>query len=197
MIDLFIILLFTAVPAAILYAGYRKFKRRMIQQTTEAVLNKIPDPDDEGVMLHGHDLSKWNYLGYTRCSYVDENGKTTGEYPIFLFVSKKDMKRRSYYVASEYVEKNHAYMNKTVKPWAAGEGEVYHIISGKENKPSDFLKEYILDTFGVEWDTDTHWWDANDKAKYTSANNKQKRERKKKETVTEDNVVTVEFGKQA
>ena len=197
MIDLLIILLFTVCPAAILYAGYRKFKRKMIQQTTEAVVGKLPDPDDEVVMLHGHDLSKWNYLGYTRCSYVDENGKTTGEYPIFLFVSKKDMKRRSYYVASEYVEKNHAYMNKTVKPWAAGEGEVYHIISGKENKPSDFLKEYMLDTFGVEWDTDTHWWDTNDKAKYTSANNKQKRERKKKETVTEDNVVTVEFGKQA
>lgn len=197
MIDLFIILLFTVCPVAILYAGYRKFKLRMIQQTTEAVVNKLPDPDDEVVMLHGHDLSKWNYLGYTRCTYIDENGNTTGEYPIFLFASKKDMKRRSYHVSSEHVEKTHSYMNRNVKPWAAGEGEIYQLISGDGNSPSDFLKQHMLDTFGAEWDTSTRWWGTNDKTKYTSANNKQKRERKKKETVTEDNVVTVEFGKQA
>lgn len=194
MLDFIVILLFTLVPAGILYLGYHKTRKRKV--TTSATNNTVSDPENK-VTLHGHDLSKWNYLGYTRCAYVDEHGNTTNEYPIFLFVSKKDMKRRSYYVASEYVEKNHAYMNKTVKPWAAGEGEVYHIISGKENKPSDFLKEYMLDTFGAEWDTDTYWWDTNDKAKYTSANNKQKRERKTKETVTESNVVTVDFGKQA
>ena len=197
MIDIFIILLFTAAPASILYLGYRRFKRKMIQQTTKAVVNKLPDPDNEVVMLHGHDLNKWNYLGYTRCTYVDENGNTTSEYPIFLFSSKKDMKRRSYHINSEYAEKNHSYMNKSVKPWAAGEGEIHHLISGDGNRPSDFLKQYMLDTFGSEWDTSTRWWGTNDKAKYTSAQNKQKRERKKKETVTEDNVVTVEFGKQA
>ena len=197
MIDLFIILLFTAGPAAILYAGYRKFKRKMIQQTTEAVVNKLPDPDDEVVMLHGHDLSKWNYLGYTRCTYVGEDGKITSEYPIFLFVSKNDMKRRSYHVTSDYAEKSHPYMNKCVKPWAAGENEIYQLISGDGNSPSDFLKQHMLDTFSAEWDTSTKWWGTNDKAKYTAANNKQKRERKKKETITEDNVVTVEFGKQA
>lgn len=153
---------------------------------------------DDKVMLHAHDLSKWNYLGYTRCTYVDEDGRTTSEYPIFLFVSKNDMKRRSYYINSEYVEKNHAYMNKSVKPWAAGEGEVYHLINGKGNNPSDFLREYMLDTFGAEWDTDTNWWGTTDKAKYNSATNKQKRERKAKpKTETENNVVTVEFGKQA
>ena len=200
MIDIFVILLFTAGPAGILYLGYRKFKRKMIQQTTEAVVNKLPDPDSEVVMLHGHDLSKWNYLGYTRCTYIDEDGKTTSEYPIFLFASKKDMKRRSYYISSEYAEKNHSYMNRNVKPWAAGEGEVYQLISGKGNKPSDFLNEYMLDTFSAEWDSDTHWWGSSDKAKYNSANNKQKRERKTKpktETKPESNVVTVEFGKQA
>lgn len=197
MIDLFIILLFTVVPAAILYAGYRKFKRKMIQQTTEAVVNKLPDPDDEAVMLHGHDLSKWNYLGYTRCTYVDEDGKITGEYPIFLFASKKDMKRRSYHINSEYAEKNHSYVIKEVKPWAAGEGDIYYLISGEGNKPSDFLKEYMLEHFSCEWDTTKKWWGTNDKAKYNSANNKQKREQKKKETVTDNNVVTIEFGKQA
>ena len=197
MIDIIVILLFTAAPVIFLYLGYRKFKRKIVQQTAEAVVNKLPDPDSEVVMLHGHDLSKWNYLGYTRCSYVDEAGKTTSEYPIFLFASKKDMKRRSYHITSEYAEKSHPYMNRNVKPWAAGEGDIYYLISGDGNYPSDFLKQYMLDTFSTEWDTSTRWWGTNDKAKYNSAQNKQKREQKKKETVTEDNVVTVEFGKQA
>ena len=197
MTDIIILLLFFGVPAAILYAGYRKFKRRMIQQTTKAVVNKLPDPDDEVVMLHGHNLAKWNYLGYTRCSYVGEDGNITSEYPIFLFVSKNNMKRRSYYIASEHVEKNHPYMNRNVKPWAAGEGDIYYLISGEGNNPSDFLKEYMLEQFNSEWDRETKWWGTSDNAKYIAANNKQKREQKKKETVTEDNVVTVEFGKQA
>ena len=197
MTDIIIILLFTFGPAAILYAGYRKFKRKMIQQTTEAVVNKLPDPDDEVVMLHGHNLAKWNYLGYTRCTYVDENGNMTGEYPIFLFASKKDMKRRSYHVTSEHVEKSHPYMNKSVKPWATGEGTVYNLISGKGNYPSDFLKQYMLDTFSAEWDNDTNWWGSSDTAKYNTAADKQKRERKKKESIPETNVVTVDFGKQA
>ena len=196
MLDLIVILLFTAAPALFVYLGYRKFKRKMVEQTAVSVVNKLPDPDDEVVMLHGHNLAKWNYLGYTRCTYIDENGKTTGEYPIFLFASKKDMKRRSYHITSEYVATNHSYVNKTVKPWSVGEGEIYQLISGEGNKPSDFLKEYMLDHYGAEWDTSTHWWGTSDKAKYNSAQNKQKRERKK-ETVTEDNVVTVEFGKQA
>lgn len=194
MLDFIVILLFTLGPAGILYLGYRKTRKRKV--TASATNNTVSDPEDK-VTLHGHDLSKWNYLGYTRCTYVDEDGKITGEYPIFLFASKKDMKRRSYHISSEYAEKNHSYMNRNVKPWAAGEGEVYQLISGEGNNPSDFLKQHMLDTFSAEWDTSTKWWGTNDKAKYTAANNKQKREQKKKETVTEDNVVTVEFGKQA
>lgn len=153
-----------------------------------------PEPEYR-VMLHGHNLAKWNYLGYTRCSYLNEKREIVSEHPIFLFVSKKDMKRRSYYISSEYVDKNHAFMNKTVKPWAAGEGEIYHLINGTENKPSDFLKEYMLNEYGAEWNSGTNWWDTSDAAKYTAANNKQKRERKI-ETEPESNVVTVDFGKQ-
>lgn len=198
MADIIIILLFTAVPAGILFLGYRKFKRKMIQRTTEAVVNKLPDPDDEVVMLHGHDLAKWNYLGYTRCVYTNGDDQPKSEYPIFLFASKKDMKKRSYYINSEYAEKNHGYMIKEVKPWAAGENDIYYLIGGEGNKPSEFLKEYMLEHFNCEWDTSKNWWGSSDNSKYTAANNKQKRERKPKtETKTENNVVTVEFGKQA
>lgn len=160
---------------------------------TSVPLKEVDDP----VILHNHDLAKWNYLGYTRCTYVDDSGNLLSEHPIFLFVDKNNDKRRSYFIASETVEKNHPYINKNIKPWAIGEGEIYHLINGEENRPSDYLKEYMLERFSVEWDTATNWWGSSDNAKYTAANNKQKREQKKKETVTEDNVVTVEFGKQA
>lgn len=203
MIDIFIILLFIFVPAAILYVGYHKFKRKMIRKTTEAVVNKLPDPE-EPVILHGHDLNKWNYLGYTRCQYVNENGKITSEYPIFLFVSKNDMKRRSYYMNSEYAEKNHTFVSKFVKPWAAGEGEIYQLICNEGNMPGDFLKEYMLEHFSSEWDTETNWWGSSDNAKYTAANNKQKRERDNKTPPNQDSggkkdpvVIQVDFGKQA
>jgi hypothetical protein len=59
----------------------------------------------------------------------------------------------------------------------------------------------MLDRFSAEWDAETNWWGTSDKAKYNSAQTKQKRERKPKEVKTEtnpeSNVVTVEFGKQA
>lgn len=196
MADIIILLLFFGVPAAVMFFGYRKYRLKAKPITQEV----IAEPDDK-VMLHGHDLAKWNYLGYCRCSYVDETGATTSEYPIFLFVDKKNEKRRSYHISGDtggYVDKSHNFVNKYIKTWAAGEGELYHRIQGEHSNPSDYLKEYMLDKFGAEWDSETHWWGSSDKAKYKSAQNKQKRERKPKtETKTESNVVTVEFGKQA
>lgn len=160
----------------------------------------LPEPADK-VILHGHDLSKWNYLGYTECHFIDENKTVTGRYPIFLFVDKNNEKRRSYFLSAanpEYVETRHTYVSKSLKPWAAGEGNIYQLINTEQGAPSDYLREYMLERFNAEWDPDTHWWGTSDKAKYTSAQNKQKREKKPKtETESGSNVVTVEFGKQA
>ena len=158
-------------------------------------------PDDE-VMLHGHDMAKWNYLGYTYCYYSNTDGGVDSECTVFLFVDKNNEKRRSYSTPGPngaYFDKNHSYVQQTIKPWAAGEGEIWHVISGKKNKPSDYLKEVMFEKFSSEWDSETNWWGSSDNAKYTSASNKQKRERKPKEVkaVPESNVVTVEFGKQA
>jgi hypothetical protein len=159
----------------------------------------LPEPADL-VLLHNHDMAKWNYLGYTCCTYADGSGKQLSEHPIFLFVDKNNDKRRSYFVTSENVEKTHPYINKSVKPWAIGEGEIYYLITGEGNYPGDYLKEYMLDKFSAEWDNDTNWWGTCDEAKYNSAQDKQKRESKTKsktETKYDNNVVTVEFGKQA
>lgn len=185
-----------SLPFVGLYLWWRGSKRK----SADTSQSKIETTDK--VLLHGHDLSKWNYLGYTRCSYVDENGKTTGEYSIFLFADKNNDKRRSYHIwndTSGYVDKSHSFVNKYIKPWAAGEGEVYYRVHGEHSHPSDYLKQYMLDRFSAEWDDSTHWWGTSDKAKYAAAQNKQKEERNVKEDdpESESNVVSVNFGKQA
>lgn len=164
--------------------------------------DSVPATPDDKVTLHGHDMAKWNYLGYTYCYYSNTDGGVDSECTVFLFVDKNNEKRRSYSTPGPngaYFDKNHSYVQQTIKPWAAGEGEIWHVISGKKNKPSDYLKEVMFEKFSSEWDSETNWWGSSDNAKYTSASNKQKRERKPKEvkTVPESNVVTVEFGKQA
>ena len=164
--------------------------------------DSAPATPDDKVMLHGHDMAKWNYLGYTYCYYSNTDGGVDSECTVFLFVDKNNEKRRSYSTPGPngaYFDKNHSYVQQTIKPWAAGEGEIWHVISGKKNKPSDYLKEVMFEKFSSEWDSEANWWGSSDNAKYTSASNKQKRERNPKEVkaVPESNVVTVEFGKQA
>lgn len=164
--------------------------------------DSAPATPDDKVMLHDHDMAKWNYLGYTYCYYSNTDGGVDSECTVFLFVDKNNEKRRSYSTPGPngaYFDKNHSYVQQTIKPWAAGEGEIWHVISGKKNKPSDYLKEVMFEKFNSEWNSETNWWGSSDNAKYTAASNKQKRERKPKEvkSVPESNVVTVEFGKQA
>lgn len=194
MLDLIVILLFTAAPALVVYLGYRKFTKKLAVETTKKVYDGLPDPDAP-VILHGHDLSKWHYLGQSSCHYMDENGKRISTHPIFLFVSKNNEKRRSFHVGAG--GKDHIFVERYIKPWAAGEGEMYYRIQGDGNIPSDYLKAYMLERYRAEWDNETNWWGTSDKAKYASAKNKQKREQKPKETKPESNVVTVDFGKQA
>lgn len=185
------LLIFCAIPVGVLYLWLRKRKRKPAPVVAESV------PDHYKVMLHGHDLSKWNYLGYSHCKYVNEAGETTSEYPIFLFANKKNDKRRSYHVS--IAADKHSYVEKYVKPWAAGEGNIYQLIGGEGRSPSDYLRAYMIEHYNSEWDNTTHWWGTSDKAKYTAAQSKQKRERKAKEEKPEDasNVVSVNFGKQA
>ena len=184
----FLVFLSVILLAYIVIREYSSRKRKPLAVATEKA------------MLHGYDLSIWNYLGYTVCSYVDSRGNTISEYPIFLFADKKNNKRRSYYIqgdSTKTVDASHVYVNKNIKPWKAGEGEIFTYISGKGNYPSDYLKQYMLEHYKVEWDSSTNWWGTSDKAKYTAAQNKQKKEHNTTEapTKSESNVVSVNFGK--
>ena len=169
--------------------------------------NKEPAPASENptdkVILHNHDLSKWNYLGYSVCKFVGSNGDTTSQCTMFMFVDKNNTKRRSYFLAgprSRFMETHHSYINNDLKPWAAGEGSFYGLLHGKNAVPSDFLREYILEHFSSEWCDETKWWVSTETAKYKSAKSKQEKtspvEDQKPELVSDGNVVSVKFRKE-
>lgn len=151
-------------------------------------------------VLHGHDLAKWNYLGYSTCSYIGSTGETYRENPIFFFVAKDNEKKRSYKLvgpSAEDTEKNHSFVNLSVKPWKSGEGSIYGLISGEAARPSEYLKGYMLEKFGCQWSTETHWWATSSSAKYEQATSKQtttkKTSVKKKATEKDNNVIKVDF----
>jgi hypothetical protein len=163
----------------------------------------VSEKSTDKVILHNHDLSKWNYLGYNLCRFIDSNGDTARECTMFLFVDKNNNKRRSYFLAgpdSRYMETHHSYIYETLKPWAAGEGSFYGLIHGENAVPSDFLREYVLEHFSSEWSNKTNWWVSTETAKYKSAKNKQEKtatvEDQKPELVSDGNVVSVKFRKE-
>jgi hypothetical protein len=165
--------------------------------------NSEQTPDKVILLLHNHDLSKWNYLGFNKCRFLDSNGNTARECTMFLFVDKNNNKRRSYFLAgpdSSYMETHHPYIYETLKPWAAGEGTVEGLICGKNAHPSDFLREYILEHYSSEWCNKTKWWVSTEDAKYKAAKNKQEKtvvvEDPKPKLVSDGNVVSVKFRKE-
>lgn len=145
------------------------------------------------VILHGHDLSKWNYLGYNTASFNDGNGKDTAVCPVFFFASKTNDKKRSVYLLEDnaaYFRKYHTWVNTKLYPWQAGEGEIWDLISGKRSDPSDYLKDLMKEDHSCVWNSKKGWWDTNDNVQYDLAVEKQKDEKVK----VEDNVVHVPFG---
>lgn len=142
--------------------------------------------ESKKVMLHGHDLSKWHYLGYTCCKWTGDNKKIVDKNLVFLFCDKRNEKIRSYHIDNDtrgYCEKYHTFISSHIKPWAAGEGELWHMISSDEyNKVSDYLKGYMFERFHHEWDNESKWWKRSTKPVPTN-------------TLDEPEVVKVEFGK--
>lgn len=119
-------------------------------------------PPKQKVVLHGHDLSKWHYLGYTCCKWIGDGGETVDKNLVFLFCDKRDEKIRSYHIDNDIgrcCERSHTLVSSHIKPWAAGEGNLYSLISKSEfNKASDYLKEYMFEKFHHEWDNESNWW---------------------------------------
>ena len=148
--------------------------------------------------LHGFDLDKWHYLGFTRINFVGDiktNVPVLGEADAFFFCNKENLGIRRYNLITintqngwEF-EKDHHWGVEVLPLWQAGEGH----IASNIHTPSDFLKEYLLETEGVIYDPDTKsWYNVGTKPpKYNKKKTKSESFIKKEE----DNVVTVDFNK--
>lgn len=153
-----------------------------------------PSEVKSGPLLHGHDLDKWTYLGYTDLKLDDV------VHPAFMFCSKDDLKKRSYTIKgfnADLVKKYHTYVHKYLDPWSHGENEIYHYV----NHPSNHLKQWMYDYFGSVWDKETEWWKTTEQGKHHQA--KVRQDRKKKDTPPNQGsgaqkdpiVIQVDFGK--
>ena len=72
------------------------------------------EPEETKVILHGHDLSKWQYLGRVDVGVIEDE-----DHPVFLFCKKDNHSIRSYTITGSYVEqaKKHRYVINALEPW--------------------------------------------------------------------------------
>ncbi len=150
----------------------------------------VPSPKTSRI-LHGHDLDDWHYLGYVTLELNDV------KHPTFLFVSKDDFSVRSYEVTgpnASYVEDRHQYVTANLEPWRFGEKDIYTYV---RTDPSDWLCDFMLDTYGVEWDSEDMWWKSTDSAKHKRSVRKQEKEQETPvvEVSSDNKVVEVDFSK--
>lgn len=150
---------------------------------------ECPNPKPTKRILHGHDLDDWHYLGFVTLELNEV------KHPTFLFVSKDDFSVRSYEITGPHVrivEERHQYVSANLEPWRIGEKDIYTYV---RTQPSDWLCNYMLDTFGVEWNEEDLWWTSTESAKHKRSVRKQQKEQETKTVeVSDDNkVVSVDF----
>lgn len=125
--------------------------------------------------LHGVNLEKWHYLGYSEITYSFNDTKETINAHVHLFALKDDLSRRHYELVADnnyYFQKflKHTWITVFAELWKAGEEELYQPV----HSPSRWLKDYMLEQHQHIWDTKKKWW------------------RKKIDSV-EDNVIKLDF----
>lgn len=156
--------------------------------------NKSVASNPDKMVLHGHNLAVWNFLGFLDLKYNNIS------YPVFLFSRKDNSKKRSYSIPNDtgnYVKKYHTYVSKYLDPWKIGEKKIYTYVSN----PSDYLKEYMLEHYACVWDQEKNWWTTNAQSKYDQTVKKQNNSMKTESSVQvksepDTNVVKVEFNGQ-
>lgn len=148
-------------------------------------------------MLHGFDLSIWEYIGYSDIKYIDTEGNTTSSCCVFCFCRKNDYSIRDYklqYTSFKY----HTWVLKEADLWKANLRELYSCIN---KEPSVFLKKYMEEKYKNWWNPETNWWTNEENAKYQHAKKEQQSNFKTKNSPLTDikeegNIVTVNFDKE-
>lgn len=153
--------------------------------------NPKPEPQNTNI-LYGHDLSKWNYIGYDQSSYAD--------YDIAIhYFESLDEKRRSYHCVCVN-EISLKLWRKSTKStlselWRTFQSPLYQCAY---KDPSAYLREYMKKNFRSEWSKEKKWWIQTKKAKYEGAvlNSTPTANNKSVIEAIENNVITVKFKKE-
>lgn len=148
---------------------------------------KIQTPTNQAnnkhtVMLHGFDLSAWDYLGYTTLFF---NVKGKKEYPsnCFFFVNKKNPKKKQYHFScsSTYIREmfhaQHVWIHTVIPLWMAGEKQDYEVVT---TQPSQWFLDKILREKKWSFNYTTNWWEnASEDQKFKLAAEQQKKKKPK------------------
>lgn len=183
--------------------GSKKRKLREEFAAKQAAAEALHQEDlrlaTEAPRLHGFNLNKWEYLGYTEISinYTDVKYKET--VTAFFFMDKEDHNRRKYILKGEGSDKkkfkDHPWVERVAELWVAGEKDWYAPIT---DNPSKYTRARILREYASVWSDEKNWWVSNNASKYASAKaNQDEQEESAEDNIVEvqGNVLTVDFGK--
>ena len=160
---------------------------------------KKPAPEKKHVPeLHGYRLDEWEFLGVTPIEYVDDLKTSVATCEVFFFMKKNDPDWREITLThkSKWASfKELPFVRLRAELWKANQLKIYESI----NIPSEYLKDYMLDVYSVEWSMEQKWWVSTDKAKYNKSVRQQNTKPKTVETEStkepDTKVVKVDFTK--
>lgn len=108
-------------------------------------------PTENRRYLFGHDVTNYHYLGFTRLTMHEDGNisKTLEAAYVYMFCGKKDFTERMYVLSESQRDfSNHAWMLEVMAPWMMNEQSLSYPVL---DKPSTFLMDYMLDTYGALW----------------------------------------------
>lgn len=110
-----------------------------------------------GPKFMGVRLKSWHYLGRTKLMNFNSDGKIHSQAWVYLFCKKNDFSKRHYVLekGKNFWFDGHGWIINYAPLWKAGEHELYHAVG---NEPSNWLKNYLLDTENVIWDNESLDW---------------------------------------
>lgn len=128
--------------------------------------------------LHGVDLEKWTYLGYTK---IKQKHPTKISSYIFYFserANEEHGKRMYVHVGKNSKDmKDHVFLLINSELWKIGE---YEFAATVETEPSNWLIEWMQEVNGITWVWDEGWVAYEEEDKYEQAVEEQKMKPKDK-----------------
>lgn len=113
-------------------------------------------PFQKKVKLHGFDLAKWTYLGYSLVTFKNERGQVTSECYVHFFEHKfSELRKFKLFFPKDYefvknsFKRDHSYISIGCENWRIGEHNhadfiKYPSSNVKSDKIQDTIKEEMI-----------------------------------------------------